>query len=112
MEKFRERNNSELVNIFGNFVNRTLVLTKKYYDKVVPSPGECSDEDKTILAEIGNIKKSLEENTENYRFREALKDLMNLSRMGNKYLAEQQTLEPIQNQSQANSKPFFIRLSK
>jgi methionyl-tRNA synthetase len=85
---FRERNNSELVNIFGNFVNRTLVLTKKYYDKVVPVPGEFSNEDKTILAEIGNIKKNLEDNIENYRFREALKDLMNLSRIGNKYLAD------------------------
>jgi methionyl-tRNA synthetase len=85
---FQERNNSELVNIFGNFVNRTLVLTKKYYDKTVPTPNELFDEEIKILSEINNIKQSIEDNIENYRFREALKDLMNLARIGNKYLAE------------------------
>jgi methionyl-tRNA synthetase len=85
---FQERNNSELVNIFGNFVNRTLVLTKKYYDKEVPVPGILSDEDRMIGSEINNIKKRIEENIENYRFREALKEVMNLSRLGNKFLAD------------------------
>ncbi len=88
LKDFQERNNSELVNIFGNFVNRTLVLTKKYYDKTVPTPNELFDEEIKILSEINNIKQSIEDNIENYRFREALKDLMNLARIGNKYLAE------------------------
>ncbi len=85
---FQERNNSELVNIFGNFVNRTLVLTKKYYNKEVPIPGTYKDEDNAVLSEIKLIKGKIEENIENYKFREALKDVMNLARIGNKYLAD------------------------
>ncbi len=85
---FQERNNSELVNIFGNFVNRTLVLTKKYYNKEVPVPGIYKDEDNAVLSEIKLIKGKIEENIENYKFREALKDVMNLARIGNKYLAD------------------------
>ena len=85
---FQARNNDELVAILGNFVNRALVLTKKYYDGVVPACGELSDYDRATIAEMEGIKSSLEANIENYRFREALKDAMNYARIGNKYLAD------------------------
>jgi methionyl-tRNA synthetase len=85
---FQTRNNSELVAIFGNFVNRALVLTQKYYEGVVPTPGALNDYDKQVIAEIQTIKKSVEDNLETFRFREALKEAMNLARLGNKYLAD------------------------
>ena len=85
---FQARNNNELVAVLGNFVNRALVLTQKYYGGGVPPAGEPTAYDRETVAEIPVIKKSLEENIENYRFREALKDAMNLARLGNKYLAD------------------------
>ena len=85
---FQARNNNELVAVLGNFVNRALVLTQKYYGGAVPAAGELTAYDRETVAEIPVIKKSLEENIENYRFREALKDAMNLARLGNKYLAD------------------------
>ena len=85
---YQARNNNELVAVLGNFVNRALVLTKKYYDGAVPACGELSDYDKETIAELSQIKASLENNIENYRFREALKDAMNFARIGNKYLAD------------------------
>ena len=85
---YQARNNNELVAVLGNFVNRALVLTKKYYDGVVPACGELSDYDNETIAELSSIKASLENNIENYRFREALKDAMNFARIGNKYLAD------------------------
>ena len=85
---FQARNNNELVAVLGNFVNRALVLTQKYYGGAVPPAGELTAYDRETIAEIPVIKKSLEENIENYRFREALKDAMNLARLGNKYLAD------------------------
>jgi methionyl-tRNA synthetase len=85
---FQGRNNSELVAILGNFVNRTLVLTQKYFDNVVPEITGLSDYDKQVLSEIPGIRKNLEENLDNFRFREALKEAMNLARLGNKYLAD------------------------
>ena len=85
---FQARNNNELVAVLGNFVNRALVLTQKYYGGSVPPAGELTAYDRETIAEIPVIKKSLEENIENYRFREALKDAMNLARLGNKYLAD------------------------
>ena len=85
---FQARNNNELVAILGNFVNRALVLTKKYYNGVVPEAGELTDYDRDTIAELSGIKASLESNIENYRFREALKDAMNFARIGNKYLAD------------------------
>ncbi len=85
---FQARNNNELVAILGNFVNRALVLTKKYYAGAVPACGELTDYDRATIAELGGIKASLESNIENYRFREALKDAMNFARIGNKYLAD------------------------
>ncbi|MBQ5648274.1 MAG: methionine--tRNA ligase [Alistipes sp.] len=85
---YQARNNNELVAVLGNFVNRALVLTKKYYDGEVPTCGELSDYDRDTIAELSSIKASLESNIENYRFREALKDAMNFARIGNKYLAD------------------------
>jgi methionyl-tRNA synthetase len=85
---FQARNNSELVAILGNFVNRTLVLTQKYFDNKVPEITGLTDYDKQVLAEIPKIRENLENNLENFRFREALKDGMNLARLGNKYLAD------------------------
>ena len=85
---YQARNNNELVAVLGNFVNRALVLTKKYYEGVVPACGELAEYDKETIAELSSIKASLENNIENYRFREALKDAMNFARIGNKYLAD------------------------
>ena len=85
---FQSRNNSELVAVLGNFVNRALVLTKKYYDGAVPERGELTDYDEATIEELQKIKASLERNIEHYHFREALKDAMAYSRIGNKYLAD------------------------
>ena len=85
---FQARNNSELVAVLGNFVNRALVLTEKYYGGVVPACGELNDYDRATIAEMAAVKGSLESNIENYHFREALKDAMNIARIGNKYLAD------------------------
>ena len=85
---FQARNNNELVAILGNFVNRALVLTQKYYGGQVPAPGELTAYDKEILGELPKIREALEENLEHYRFREALKDAMAIARLGNKYLAD------------------------
>ena len=85
---FQSRNNSELVAVLGNFVNRALVLTKKYYDGVVPERGALTEYDEATIDELQKIKSSLERNIEHYHFREALKDAMAYSRIGNKYLAD------------------------
>ncbi len=85
---FQARNNSELVAVLGNFVNRALVLTKKYYDGVIPERGALTEYDEATIEELQKIKASLERNIEHYHFREALKDAMAYSRIGNKYLAD------------------------
>ena len=85
---FQTRNNSELVAIFGNFVNRAVVLTHKYFGGKVPVCGSLLDVDKEVLAEIPALKASMEKNLENYRFREALKDAMGIARAGNKYISD------------------------
>ena len=85
---FQARNNSELVAVLGNFVNRALVLTKKYYDGIIPERGELTEYDEATIEELQKIKGSLERNIEHYHFREALKDAMAYSRIGNKYLAD------------------------
>ena len=85
---YQARNNNELVAILGNFVNRALVLTKKYYNGAVPERGELTEYDRATIEELSGIKASLEANIESYRFREALKDAMNFARIGNKYLAD------------------------
>jgi methionyl-tRNA synthetase len=85
---FQARNNNELVAILGNFVNRTLVLTNNYYNGKVPELGITTETDNSVLAEIGAIKEKAEASLETFRFREALKEAMNLARLGNKYLAD------------------------
>ena len=85
---FQQRNNSELVAIYGNFVNRAIVLTHKYFGGKVPSLGTLTDLDKEVIAQIPQIKSDLEHSISQYKFREALKDAMNLARLGNKYLTE------------------------
>lgn len=85
---FQTRNNSELVAIFGNFVNRALVLTQKYFDNKVPAAGALTNFDRETLEEMPKIKKAVEDYIEVYRFRDALKEAMNLARLGNKYLAD------------------------
>lgn len=85
---FQARNNSELVAIFGNFVNRALVLTAKYFDNKVPALGALTDYDREVAAQLPLIRSEIERNIEGYKFREALKEMMNLARLGNKYLAD------------------------
>ncbi|HUN13524.1 MAG TPA: methionine--tRNA ligase [Alistipes sp.] len=85
---FQARNNNELVAVLGNFVNRALVLTQKYFGGTVPACGGLNDYDRETIAEVAAVKGSLEKNIENYHFREALKDAMNIARIGNKYLAD------------------------
>jgi methionyl-tRNA synthetase len=85
---FQSRNNNELVAVLGNFVNRALVLTNKYFDGKVPVPGELTEYDRDTLAEIPKLREAVEYNLDNFRFREALKSAMDLARLGNKYLAD------------------------
>ena len=85
---FQARNNNELVAILGNFVNRSLVLTHKYFDGTIPAAGELTDYDRATIEEFNGVKDSLNANIEEFHFREALKDAMNLARIGNKYLAD------------------------
>lgn len=85
---FQARNNNELVAVYGNFVNRALQLTKKYYDGVVPAAGELTDYDRQTIEEFQGVKAEVERLIENFRFRDAQKEAMNLARIGNKYLAD------------------------
>jgi len=85
---FQQRNNSELVAIFGNFINRALVLTHKFYNGVIPALGELTDIDRQTLEEFMEVKKAMEGYLDVFRFRDALKEAMNLARIGNKYLAD------------------------
>lgn len=85
---FQARNNNELVAILGNFVNRALVLTHKYFDGKVPSLGKPDTYDLEVLDDIARIKNNIEEALDTFKFREALKETMNLARLGNKYLAD------------------------
>ena len=85
---FQEHNNSELVAIYGNFVNRALQLTKKYFNGVVPACGELLDVDRNAISEFKDVKKNVEELLDQYKFREAQKEAMNLARIGNRYITE------------------------
>lgn len=85
---FQARNNNELVAIYGNFVNRALVLTKKYFEGKVPACGELTDYDRQTMAEFADVKTKVEQYLNNFRFRDAQKEAMNLARIGNKYLAD------------------------
>ena len=85
---FQERNNSELVAVYGNFVNRALQLTKKYWNGVVPACGELEEIDRQTIQEFKDVKEKVEAYLEIFKFREAQKEAMNLARIGNKYIAE------------------------
>lgn len=85
---FQARNNNELVAILGNFINRALVLTQKYFDGKVPPIHDLTDYDKQTLAEFADVKTAVENSLDTFRFRDALKEAMNLARIGNKYLAD------------------------
>ena len=87
-EEFQTRNNNELVAIFGNFINRVMVLTHKYYDGYVPEPGTLEQEDLDALETMAKLPAKIGQTIENYRFREASQQLMGLARLGNKYLAD------------------------
>ena len=107
---YQARNNNELVAVLGNFVNRALVLTQKYYDGVVPQCGELTEYDNQTIAELSTIKASLENNIENYRFREALKDAMNFARIGNKYLADSEPWKLIKTDTERVKTILYIAL--
>ena len=85
---FQARNNNELVAVYGNFINRAMVLTWKYYDGKAPAQGELTDYDRQTIAEFTSVKADVENYLENFRFRDAQKEAMNLARIGNKYLAD------------------------
>ena len=107
---YQARNNNELVAVLGNYVNRALVLTQKYYGGVVPQCGELTEYDKQTIAELSTIKASLENNIENYRFREALKDAMNFSRIGNKYLADSEPWKVVKTDTERVKTILYIAL--
>ncbi|PCH74812.1 MAG: methionine--tRNA ligase [Flavobacteriaceae bacterium] len=87
---FQARNNNELVAIFGNFINRVVVLTNKYYNGVVPEQGELTEVDTATLEKLAEYPAIISKSIERYRFREASQELMNLARLGNKYLADEE----------------------
>ena len=85
---YQARNNNELVAVFGNFVNRALVLTSKYFEGHVPALGSLTDLDRETLSELSSVRGAIERELDSFHFREALKEAMNLARLGNKYLAD------------------------
>jgi methionyl-tRNA synthetase len=87
---FQAKNNNELVAIFGNFINRVVVLTNKYYEGIVPEPNDFSEVDEDVLAAVKEFPNIIGKSIERYRFREASQELMNLARLGNKYLADEE----------------------
>jgi methionyl-tRNA synthetase len=95
---FQTRNNSELVGILGNFVNRALVLTDKYYDGEVPEAGELTEYDSITLKSISSLKAEVEKSIETFHFREALKNAMDIARLGNKYLADMEPWKVVRNE--------------
>ncbi|MDR1682176.1 MAG: methionine--tRNA ligase [Candidatus Symbiothrix sp.] len=97
---FQARNNNELVAVLGNFVNRALVLTHKFFDGKVPACGELTNYDRETIVEFVQVKHNLESNLDQYRFREALKEAMNLARIGNKYLADTEPWKVFKTDSQ------------
>lgn len=87
---FQAKNNNELVAIFGNFINRVVVLTNKYYQGIIPAPNDFSEIDEDVLAAVKEFPNTIGKSVERYRFREASQELMNLARLGNKYLADEE----------------------
>lgn len=107
---FQTRNNSELVAIFGNFINRVVVLTHKYYKGVVPSPGAFTDYDKEVLQELKNLPEKISKAIEHYKFREAQAEMMNLARLGNKYLADEEPWQLIKTDEERVKTIMYISL--
>jgi methionyl-tRNA synthetase len=107
---FQQRNNSELVAVLGNFINRTLLLTEKYFQNVVPQPNDFTDSDKEALGEIEKIKDEVEKSIENYRFREALNNAMGLGRLGNKYITEQEPWKVFKNDPERVKTILYVNL--
>ncbi|MDX1315886.1 MAG: methionine--tRNA ligase subunit beta, partial [Eudoraea sp.] len=107
---FQARNNNELVAIFGNFVNRVIVLTHKYFDGQVPQHTGLNEEDLRILAEIKKFPETLADSLERYRFREGSQELMNLARLGNKYLADEEPWKVIKEDPERVKSIIYIGL--
>ena len=107
---FQTRNNSELVAIYGNFINRVVVLTNKYYDGLVPEPGSFSDIDEETLTALKAYPSVIESSLERYRFREASQELMNLARLGNKYLADEEPWKLVKTDEVRTKTIMFVAL--
>ncbi len=107
---FQARNNNELVAIFGNFINRVVVLTQKYYDGMVPEPLHFSEVDQTTLQELRKFPQTISDSLERYRFREAGQELMNLARLGNKYLADEEPWKVIKQDEERVKTIMFVAL--
>ncbi|MBT8300428.1 MAG: methionine--tRNA ligase, partial [Maribacter sp.] len=107
---FQARNNNELVAIFGNFINRVVVLTNKYYNGVVPNPSTFSEFDKETLTELRKYPEIISSAIERYRFREASQELMNLARLGNKYLADEEPWKVIKEDGERVNTIMFVAL--
>ncbi|MFS4418400.1 methionine--tRNA ligase [Maribacter sp. 2307ULW6-5] len=107
---FQARNNNELVAIFGNFVNRVVVLTNKYYQGTVPEPGVLGKEDRAALEALRKFPDSLAASLERYRFREASQELMNLARLGNKYLADEEPWKVIKQDGERVRTIMYVAL--
>ena len=109
-KEFQARNNNELVAIFGNFINRVLVLTQKYYEGSVPSPNAFFEIDTETLEKVNTFPGSLSKSIERYRFREASQELMNLARLGNKYLADEEPWKLIKTDPQRVQTIMYVAL--
>jgi methionyl-tRNA synthetase len=107
---FQARNNNELAAIFGNFINRVVVLTNKYYDGIVPAPNEFSEVDEQTLAELKAYPAVISSSIERYRFREALGELMNVARLGNKYLADEEPWKMIKTHPERVKTQMYVAL--
>jgi len=107
---FQARNNNELAAIFGNFINRVVVLTNKYYDGIVPAPNEFSEVDEQTLAELKAYPAVISSSIERYRFREALGELMNVARLGNKYLADEEPWKMIKENPERVQTQMYVAL--
>ncbi|MCP9199487.1 methionine--tRNA ligase [Gramella sp. GC03-9] len=107
---FQARNNNELVAIFGNFINRVIVLTNKYYNGIVPEPGEYSEVDEKTIAELKAYPSVIASSIERYRFREAQAELMNLARLGNKYLADEEPWKLVKTDEERTKTIMYVAL--
>ena len=107
---FQARNNNELVAIFGNFINRVAVLTQKYYEGVIPAAGEFNDIDTETLGQITELTEKIEQSLERYRFREAQQELMNMARLGNKYLADEEPWKLIKTDPERVKTVMYVAL--